>query len=67
MATNNRAALITQSLKVVKKHFKPAVVAKDRTLLEHMLFACCLENSPYDVADKVFRGLAGDYFDWNEV
>jgi len=67
MATNNRAHLINQVLKVVKKHFKPFAVPKDRNLLENLLFACCLENSAFESADKVFRTLVADYFDWNEV
>jgi len=67
MASKNRAALINKVLKVVKKHFKPSVVPKDRSLLEHLLFACCLENSPYDAAERVFQSLKSDYFDWNEV
>jgi endonuclease-3 len=67
MPSKNRAGLINKALKVVKKHYKPAVVAKDRTLLEHLLFACVLENSPYDAAEKVFQTLKSDYFDWNEV
>jgi endonuclease-3 len=67
MASKNRAALINKVLKVVKKHFKPSTVPKDRSLLEHLLFACCLENSPYDAAERVFQTLKSDYFDWNEV
>jgi endonuclease III len=67
MAAKNRAALINKVLKVVKKHYKPAAPAKDRTLLEHLLFACLLENSSYEAAEKVFQALSTDYFDWNEV
>lgn len=67
MATKNRAGQINKVLKVVKKHYKPAVVPKERTLLEHLLFACCLENSGYDAAERVFQTLKSDYFDWNEV
>lgn len=67
MATKNRAALITKVLKVVRKHYKPAATPKDRTLLEHLVYACCLENSPHESADRAFQSLTGDYFDWNEV
>jgi endonuclease-3 len=67
MASKNRAALINKVLKVVKKHYKPAAPGKDRTLLEHLLFACCLENSPYEAAERAFQALTTDYFDWNEV
>lgn len=68
MASKNRAALVNKVLKVVKKHFKPAAPApKERSLLEHLLFACCLENSPPEAAERVFQALTTDYFDWNEV
>jgi endonuclease III len=67
MAAKNRAALINKVLKVVKKHFKPAAPTKDRSLLEHLLFACLLENSSHDAAEKVFATLSTEYFDWNEV
>jgi endonuclease-3 len=67
MASKNRAALINKVLKVVKKHYKPTAAPKDRTLLEILLLACCLENSPYEVAERVFQSLTTDYFDWNEV
>jgi endonuclease III len=67
MASKNRAAIINKVLKVVKKHYKPAPPPKDRSLLQHLLFACCLENSPHDAAEKVFHTLSTDYFDWNEV
>lgn len=67
MASKNRAALITKVLKVVKKHYKPVASPKERSLLENLLFACCLENSLHDAAEKVFHSLSTDYFDWNEV
>jgi hypothetical protein len=67
MASKNRAALVNKVLKVVKKHFKPAAPLKDRSLLEHLVFACCAENSAFDAAEKVFQSLTSDYYDWNEV
>ncbi len=67
MATTNRSALINRTLKVLKKHFKPSLPPKERTLLEHLLLACLLENSPHDVAEQVFASLQQNYFDWNEV
>jgi endonuclease III len=67
MATPNRAALINRVLKVTKKHFQPVPPIKDRTLFEHLLFACLLENSPHAAAEQVFKTFREDYFDWNEV
>jgi endonuclease-3 len=66
-ATNNRAGLINKVIKVVKKYYKPTEPAKDRKVLEHLVFASCVENSSPEDADKVFHALTTDYFDWNEV
>jgi len=65
-SSSNRAAVITNTHKVLKKHYSP-VAPPERTLLEHLLYACCLENAPYDTADDVFARLQQLYFDWNEV
>ena len=67
MASKNRAALIAKAIKIARKHYKPAPVVKDRTLLENLLYACCLENSTYESADKAFAALKSEYFDWNEA
>ena len=67
MASNNRATQINKVLKVAKKHFKPAGFPSDRNLLQHLIFACCAENSLYDVVEEVFATLSNDYYDWNEV
>ena len=67
MASNNRATQINKVLKIVKKHFKPTEIPAERTLLEHLIFACCAENSLHEVANEVFATLDSDYYDWNEV
>jgi endonuclease-3 len=67
MATPNRSALIGRTLKVLRKHFKPEQQPKDRSVLEHLLFACLLEDSPQESAEQVFNTLKQEYFGWNEV
>src|SRR2546423_6981191 len=67
MATPNRSALIARTLKMLRKHFKPVPQSKDRSVLEHLLFACLLEDSPQEAAEQVFNALKHDYFGWNEV
>src|SRR4051812_10817846 len=67
MATPNRSALIGRTLKVLRKHFKPVPQSNDRTVLEQLLFACLLEDSPQESAEQVFNTLKHDYFGWNEV
>jgi hypothetical protein len=66
MNSPNRSTLIAKLQKTLKKHYKP-VATPERTLLEHLLFACCLENAPFDKADEAFAKLQQTYFDWNEV
>lgn len=67
MSTQNRSARITKLVSSLKKHFKPVPAPKNRTLLEHVLFASLLENSSYEDAERVFQTLQTDYFDWNEL
>ena len=62
-----RATLISKLQKVLKKHYKPVVAAGERSILEQILYACCLENSKNDAADVAFARLQETYFDWNEV
>lgn len=67
MANPNRTALLNKLHRVLKQHYKPVAVPHDRPMLEHTLYACCLENAPYDVADKIYEHLGKSFFDWNEV
>lgn len=66
MANPNRMALLTKMHKVLKKHYKPVPIP-DRPVLEHLLYACCLENARYEQADKAFAAVSTSFFDWNEV
>ena len=36
-------------------------------MLEHLLFACCLEDAHYEAAEEAFAALVHTFFDWNEV
>jgi endonuclease-3 len=67
MSASNRAALLAKTLKVLKKHYKPVAPPSDRSVLEHLLYACCLENSRHEDVDEVMAKLQQSYFDWNEV
>ncbi len=67
MATTNRASLLTKTHKVLKKHYTPVAAPLDRNVLDHILFACCLENASYEKAEDVFARVQEMYFDWNEV
>ena len=63
----NRGDRIQLLVKTVHKHFTPVLAPSDRTLLEHLLYACCLEDAPYDTADEAYHRLQESFFDWNEV
>src|SRR4029079_879435 len=67
MATPNRSALIARTLKVIRKHYKPVAQPKDRSVLEHLLFAWLLEDSPQEAGEQGFHTLKHAYFGWNEV
>lgn len=67
MTASNRATKIDALFKSLKKHFKPVPEAPERTVLEHLLYACCLEDARFDQADEAFAKLQQTYFDWNEV
>ena len=67
MATSGRAALIIKIHKALKKLYSTVPEIPERSLLEQLLFACCLENSPFEVAQAAYDGLVNEYFDWNEV
>lgn len=67
MSAKNRADLITKLFKFVKKEFQPVSPPANRTVIEHMIYGCCLENSTFDAADNAFAKLQENFFDWNEV
>ena len=67
MSATNRAANINKLFKVAKKHYSPVLPPSNRTVLEHMMFACCLNNAQYEAADESFARLQEQFFDWNEV
>ena len=67
MTAPSRTAQFAKVHKVLKKHYKPAPVNAARTVIEHLLFACCLEDAPHDAAEEAFAALVHTFFDWNEV
>ncbi|MGD0900500.1 MAG: hypothetical protein ABR915_21925, partial [Thermoguttaceae bacterium] len=66
MTAVSRTAQFAKVLKVLKKHYK-LVAIPERPVLEHLLFACCLEDAQYDAAEEAFAGLVHTFFDWNEI
>ena len=50
--STNRAALISKTHRVLKKHYKPFSPPAERSLFEHILYGCLLQNSAADQADQ---------------
>ncbi len=67
MGSVSRTAQFTKVAKILKKHFKPAADPPERPVLEHLLFACCLEDAQYGAADEAYAAVVHTFFDWNEV
>jgi endonuclease-3 len=67
MANPNRTSLLNKTHRILKQHYKPVPIPDDRPLLEHILYACCLENAPYEAAERIYNHLSKSFFDWNEV
>ena len=67
MAVSNRAAKLAKLHRVAKKHFQPVVPPANRSVLDHLLYGCILEDTKFEAADEAFARLQEDYFDWNEV
>ena len=66
MTAVSRSAQFAKVHKVLKKSYRPAS-AVGRTVMEHLLFACCLEDAHHDAAEEAFAALVHTFFDWNEV
>lgn len=66
MSASNRAKKIAKINTVLKKHYQP-VKAPARNVLEHVIYACCLEDATYEQANDAFARLQEIYTGWNEV
>ena len=67
MSSGNRTVKYENLLKSLRKHYKPLADPPERSVLEHLLYACCLEDARVEQADEGFAKLQQTYFDWNEV
>ncbi len=67
MATSNRSTQFTKIHKVLGKHYKSVSASAERPVIEHLLFACCLEDARYDLAEEALASIVEAFFDWNEV
>ncbi len=63
----NRQQLVAKLHKALRAQYQLVEPDTQRPLLEQVLYACCLENAPYDTATRAFKRLGESYFDLNEV
>src|SRR5262245_62189857 len=67
MATTiNKQKIVTQVLGVLAKGKAPPEQPA-RPVLEQFLYAICRECTTRDAADKAYKRLQDQFFDWNEV
>ena len=64
---SSRKQLVPKLHKALKGQYRPVVANTGRSMLEQVLFACCLENAQHDAAEKAFARLLESYFDLNEI
>ena len=67
MAASARAKLITKLHTELKKKYSVPPSQPSRPLLEHILYACLLQDAPYDLADEGLAKCEQEFTDWNEV
>src|SRR5262249_18482594 len=64
--TTNKQRLLTQLFHAFKNSYQPAE-AEPRPVLEQFLYGICREGATREQADRAFKGLREEFFDWNEV
>ncbi len=67
MTAVSRTAQFAKVHKTLKKFYKPSPANAGRTVVEHLLFACCLEDAHYNAAEEAFAAMVHTFFDLNEV
>jgi endonuclease III len=67
MTAVSRSAQFNKLYKVLKKHYKAPSALAERPVLEHLLFACCLEDARREAAEEAYAALVHTFFDWNEI
>jgi endonuclease III len=64
--TTNKQRVLQHVLSIVSRYAK-AGEPETRPVLEQFLYAICREGVTRELADRAYRNLREQYFDWNEV
>ncbi len=67
MAATNRTDKVKLLVKTLQKRYKHIPKPAERSLLECLMFAACLENATFDAAESAYSVLEHHYIDWNEL
>lgn len=63
----NRTDKIKSLFKALQKQIKYSIKPAKKKVLEHLIYAACLENASFEAADAAFAVLTHHYIDWNEI
>lgn len=66
-SSSQRTEKIKALFKALQKRIKHVVRPVERTVLQHLIYAACLENATYEAADSALAVLEHHYIDWNEI
>lgn len=67
MKASDRQAISRKLNTILKKKYGGGLPKDSRPVLETLLFAACLENADYDIAQRVFADMLESFHDLNEI
>jgi hypothetical protein len=68
MASSNRSEMYGTLHRALKRAgYEKITTDPELPVIEHVLFAACLENATYDAARGAYAALEFNFIDWNEV
>ncbi len=65
--STSRASKIEQLGKSLRKHYKLIPTATERSVMDHLIYACVLEDASYEAADEAFAKLLQNSVGYNEI
>lgn len=66
MASSSRSSRLQQLYQVLQKRYQPCSIG-DRSVLEHLLYAICLNGASPSVAEQTLDTLIHAFYDFNEA
>jgi endonuclease III len=66
-ATINKQHILSQLLAAGKASHDPQAETSRRSVVEQVIYSICREGTTREIADRAFKRLQTEFFDWNEV